>query len=66
MEKPQTVPDVKIGWVVSDIPVTDTKKLIHSSFSKHSPFTFKLTNRERNKHLYFALRWESKSKEKCP
>jgi hypothetical protein len=65
--KPAGQHGAEIAWVISDVPVTSTTKLIHSSFDTHTPLTLDFQDHDqRGQILYFAIRWENTRGEKGP
>jgi hypothetical protein len=64
--KPEGQHGVEFAWIVSEVPITNVKDLIHSSFGTHSPKTFEFDDEDRAKRFYFALRWENTRGEKGP
>jgi hypothetical protein len=64
--KPEGQHCIEMVWVISDIPPTKWKELIHSTIDTKSPLTLEFENDERGKTLFFALRWENTRGEKGP
>jgi hypothetical protein len=65
--KPAGQHGVEVAWVISDVPIISTTKLIHSSFDTHTPLTLNFQEHDqRGQILYFAIRWENTRGEKGP
>jgi hypothetical protein len=57
---------VELGYVLSDIPVTDWNDLLHSELSTRGIFRKTFAAAERAKILYFAFRWVGPRGQKGP
>jgi hypothetical protein len=57
--KPAGQHGAEIRWMISDVPVMNANKLIHSSFDTRTPFTLEFEGEDRGKTVYLALRWEN-------
>jgi hypothetical protein len=64
--KPKGVHGIEIKSIISDVPITEIKSLVHSTFDTRSPYIFEFEDSNRGKHFYFAVRWENNRGEKGP
>jgi hypothetical protein len=50
-----------VSWNVSDVPVTDPKKLTCSELATRSPHVLYFQEEDRGKTVYISLQWQNES-----
>jgi hypothetical protein len=56
--KPEGVEGARVYYCVSDVPITDQRKLPFSEWATKCPHVIRFPEAERGKWVYLALKWE--------